>query len=428
MSMGKSSAVIWAGILVLVVASRLRAVETSADWPHWRGGRDNGSIAGGVYPVKWDANNVLWKTPLPGKGSGTPIVWDKRIYLTAPVEDKDAILAFDWEGKPLWQRTFGPAKPGKHASSSAANASAVTDGQGIFATFNSGTLAAVNLDGTVRWQINLTERFGPETRNFDAGTSPMLTDKAVIYARMHHGESWVAAFDKASGEVLWKVPRNYTTPTECDQSYATPILVRYDGKDNLLVWGAEHLTAYDPADGRLLWSCGDFNPRRQSAWPTVASPVSVGDKVIVAAGRSDRGTPRLHGIKLGGQGDVTATHRVWNREDTGTFVPTPIVYQGRFYLVRDRTDVECLDPETGKTIWRDAFPKSSLIFYASPVIAGGKLYAAREDGTVFVARIEGKFELLAQNAMGERVAASPVPVLDRLLIRGEKHLFCVEGK
>jgi outer membrane protein assembly factor BamB len=134
----------------------------------------------------------------------------------------------------------------------------------------------------------------------------------------------------------------------------------------------------------------------------------------------------LHGIRLGGTGDVTKTHRAWQREDAGTFVPTPAVYKGSVYLLQDQGQLECLDPVTGKTVWRQAFPKGRVNFYSSPTIAGGKLYAAREDGVIFVAQIEGKFELLAENHMQEMVIASPVPVENRLLIRGERNLFCVE--
>ena len=242
---------------------------------------------------------------------------------------------------------------------------------------------------------------------------------------MHHGDSWLAAFDKASGKLRWKVARNYETPVEGDQSYTSPIVIRHQGKEAVLVYGAEHLTAHAAADGQLLWSCGDFNPRSMGYWPTVASPVIAGDVVVVAAGRSDRGQPRLHGIKLGGKGDVTATHRVWKREDTGTFVPTPAEYKGRLYLLRDHGEIECLDPATGQTLWHEAFPKASANYYASPTVAAGKLYAARQDGVVFVAQVDGTFQLLAENPMGERVIASPVPVSNRLLIRGEHHLFCI---
>jgi outer membrane protein assembly factor BamB len=163
-------------------------------------------------------------------------------------------------------------------------------------------------------------------------------------------------------------------------------------------------------------------------WPTVASPVIADDMVVVAGGRSDRGQARLDGIRLGGKGDVTATHRVWKREDIGTFVPTPAEYKGRIYLLRDYGEIECLAPATGQTLWHGAFPKASTKYYASPVIGAGKLYAAREDGVVFVAQVEGKFQLLAENGMGERVIASLVPVASRLLIRGEQHLFCVSAE
>ena len=197
----------------------------------------------------------------------------------------------------------------------------------------------------------------------------------------------------------------------------------------VLVWGAEHVTVHNAQDGKLLWSCGGFNPESNEYWPAVASMVIAGDIALVPYGRADRGQPRLHGIKLGGSGDLAAAgQRAWKREDVGTFVTTPAEYKGRVYIVRDRGEVVCLDPATGQTLWSDALPKASASFYSSPLIAGGKLYAAREDGVVFVARVESKFELLAENKMDERVIASPVPASNRLLIRGEQHLFCVAAE
>src|SRR5439155_27339023 len=169
-----------------------------------------------------------------------------------------------------------------------------------------------------------------------------------------------------------KTARNYATPIEADHSYATPILIQHTGREALLVWGAEHLTAHAAADGRILWSCGDFNPEAKNNWVAVASPVVVGEIVVVPYGRGTR----LHGVKLGGSGDVTATHRIWKRENTGTFVPTPAAYKGRVYLVRDRGEVECIDPVTGMTLWNGELPKSSSSYYSSPSMADGKLYAA----------------------------------------------------
>jgi outer membrane protein assembly factor BamB len=415
-------------VAVVLVSGADAFADGRANWPRWRGPHDNGSVEGGNYPTKWTSENALWKAPLPGKGCSTPLVWNERIYLTAPLDGIDAVVAFDWAGKQLWQTRFGRQRAGKHNNGSGSNASPATDGQGAFVYFKSGTLAALEFDGKVRWQTNLIEAFGPDTLYWDHGTSPVLTGKHVIMTRMHQGESWLAAFDKTSGKLHWKVARNFETPVEGDHSYSTPIVLQHGGKEILLAWGGEHVTAHDTSDGKTLWSCGDFNPEERRNWPTVASPVVVGDIAIVPYGRADRGSPRLHGIKLGGSGDVTKTHRIWKREDVGTFVPTPIAYKGKVYLVRDRGEVDCIEPSTGKTIWSETLPKASSSYYASPVIAGGKLYAPREDGIVFVAAVEPKFELLAENNMADRVVASPVPVANRLFIRGEKHLFCIAGK
>jgi outer membrane protein assembly factor BamB len=414
--------------LIFSLAVVLSAIAEPANWPRWRGAEDNGSTSQGTYPVRWEATNVLWQAALPGKGCSTPIVWDQRIFLTTPINGVDGVLALNWAGKALWQKTLGPEQQGKHRNGSGSNPSPATDGKAVFAYFKSGTLAALGLDGTVRWETNLVAAFGADTLYWDQGTSPVLTKDQVIIARMNEGGSWVAAFDKATGKLRWKVPRNYETPAEGDHAYTTPLVIEHQGREAILIWGAEHVTVQDADEGQPLWSCSGFNPKKVANWPAVASPVIAGNLVVVATGRADRGAPRLYGVRLGGGGDVTATNCVWARDDVGTFVPTPVEYKGRIYVLQDRGEVQCLDPASGNSLWKDAFPKASANYYASPLIANGKLYAIREDGVVFVARVEGKFEMLAENHMGERIIASPVALSNRLLIRGESHLFCVAGE
>jgi outer membrane protein assembly factor BamB len=416
----KTSSPRWVCLLASFVAAS--AVSGQTNWPRWRGPQDNGCAEGGTYPVEWSEKDIRWKAPLPGYGCSTPIAWNGRIYLTAPAEGKDAVLAIDWSGKRLWQTTFGREKAGKHRNGSGCNASPATDGLGVFVYFKSGTFAALEFDGKVRWQTNLVAAFGPDTLYWDHGTSPVLTEKFAIMARMHHGESWLAAFDKTTGEMRWKAARNYETPVEGDHSYATPLVLRRDGRERLLVWGGEHVSLHETTDGKSLWSVGDFNPELRLNWPTVATPVVVGDIAVVPYGRADRGLPRLHGIGL------ADGHRLWKRDDAGTFVPSPVAFNGMVYIVRDRGEVECIEPATGKTVWSDAFPKASANFYASPIIAGGKLYSVREDGTVFVAAVDGKFELLAENKLREKVIASPAAVSSRLLFRGEQHLICTGAR
>jgi len=395
------------------------------EWPSWRGPDNKGSVERGNYPLSLDETNVLWKAPLPGKGCSTPIIWDQRIILTAPISGEDGVLAFDLDGKRLWEAKFGREHAGKHRNGSGSNPSPATDGKAVFVFFKSGSLAALDGNGKAVWQTNLVKAFGPDDLYWDQGTSPVLTSDCVVMARMHGGDSWLGAFDKTTGQMRWKMPRNYQTAVEGNHSYTTPLLITHQGKEALLVWGAEHLTAHNASNGELLWSCGEFNPKASPNWPTVASPLAVGDIAIIPFGRADRGQPRLHGIRLGGSGDVTSTHKIWSREDTGTFVPTPAEYKGKVYLIRDRGEVECIDPATGKTLWKDAFPRASSNYYSSPLIANGLLYGIREDGAAFVARIEPKFELISETKFGERIIASPVPLDNRLFIRGERHLFCV---
>lgn len=413
-------------IAFALMLSRDAFSEDNIMWQNWRGPHSNGSVQQGTYPSKLDPNKCEWKTELPGKGCSTPIVSNQSIFVTAPIEGNDGLLCYSLTGSEQWQAKFGKENPGKHANGSGSNASPITDGKAVFCFFKSGTLAAVENDGKVRWQTDLVERFGKDTLYWDHGTSPVLTEKFVIMVRMHEGESWLAAFDKLTGELAWKVARNYTTPQECDHGYTTPLVIQHEGKESILIWGAEHVTIHNASDGQVVWTCGGFNPEESKLWPAIATPVIFADTAVIAYGRNDRGIPRLFGVRLTGTGDVTKSSQVWKRDDVGTFVPTPAAYKDQLILVRDRGEVECVDPKTGKTVWKDAFPKNRSNFYSSPLVAGDKLYAPREDGVIFVANLaNGKFEVLSENNMDESVIGSPVPISsDKIIIRGVKHLFC----
>ena len=155
----------------------------------------------------------------------------------------------------------------------------------------------------------------------------------------------------------------------------------------------------------------------------MGSQVVAGEVAVVPYGRGSH----LAGIKLGGKGGVSESHRLWTRTDSGCFVPTPAVADGRVYACATVARLHCIDPKTGKSHWEDAFPRASSSYYGSPTVAGGKLYAPREDGVILVADVTDGFKFLTENDMGERVIASPVPVKDRILIRGEKNLFCFGG-
>jgi outer membrane protein assembly factor BamB len=400
--------------------------EEIADWPSWRGAEGHGSIKSGSFPVHFGPEKYRWRVTLPGKGTSTPIVLDGKIYLTCPSDGRDAVLAFDAQGKELWKTTFGDELPGKHANGSGSNSSPITDGRAIFAYFKSGTFVAVDLDGKVRWQQDLVKQFGKENMFWDYGTSPVLTEKYVVMVRMHAGDSWIAAFNKSDGQLAWKVDRNYKVPTESDQCYTTPLVFDWDGKESILTWGAEHLNIHTADNGELVWSCGNFNPEANRLWPAIATPVMSQQHLVVAFGRNDRGKPLLYGVKLSGKGDVTATNHSWKRTDVGTFVPSPVVYGKQTIIVGDQGEIEAIDAATGKAAWKNQLPKNRNKVYASPLVAGDRLYIVREDGVVFVGRIQdGQFKLEAENDMHESIIGSPVPFGNSLLLRGKEHLFCV---
>ena len=397
------------------------------DWMNWRGPNQNGSSTQTGLPQALGPKQLMWKTELPGTGCSTPIVVANSIYLTAPDDGKDTLVCVDDEGVKKWASSFGKEDPGRHRNGSGSNASPVSDGQGVFTYFKSGTLAAVELDGAIRWQIDLTEEYGKAKMFWSHGTSPVLTKDYVVLARICEGDSWLAAFDKQTGDLAWKVERNYETPKEGDQGYATPLVIDDAGKQKILVWGAEHLTLHDVTDGKVVWSCGGFNVDKVRLWPSVASPVLIDDMIVVPSGRNDKRKPILHGIKMTGEGDQTdqteKAHQ-WKREDVSTFVPTPCVWEKKLYLMRDKGEVECLDPKTGKNIWSDKLPKSRSNFYSSPLVADGIIYAPRENGVVFTIKIADGFSLKSTDDLGESVIGSPIVFGKRILIRGEKHLFC----
>lgn len=400
------------------------ACAAADNWPAWRGPTGNGIGPAGDYPTVFSAEeNVAWKVGLPGKGSSTPIVWGEQIFVTAPVDGKDALLCIGTDGEEQWRVAFGEERPGKHRNGSGSNPSAVTDGERVFAYFKSGALVALDLEGEVQWKVNLQEEFGADTLWWDLGTSPVLAAGNVVVAVMQEGESYVAAFDCRSGKLAWKADRTYKVKKETGQSYTTPLVVGQGRDQQLIIFGADRLTSHRAKDGKLLWECGGYNPQDKAMWRVIASPSISDGIVVVPYGRTDY----FAAVKVGGQGDVTETNRLWEVQ-VGADVPSPIAVDGKAYLVRDRGHIYCFDLKSGDERWNQKLPRESASYYASPLLAGDLMVLPREDGVVMTMRVgEDGFKLLGQNDMGERIVASPVPLGGKLLIRGEKHLFCVGG-
>lgn len=420
--------VVLAGAWLAVVAG---AAGRADNWPNWRGLGLDGTARGTGYVTSWSPEeHVRWRVPLPGLGASTPAVWGDRIVLTCGIDGKDSVICLDRTGKERWRRELGAERPGKHKKATGCNPSPVTDGTHAWVYFKSGELACLSLDdGVVVWKTNLQERFGEDTLWWDLGTSPVLTEKAVVVAVMQTGPSYLAAFDRTTGDLLWKQDRQLDAPDEAAQSYSTPLVLegdpaRGEPAEMLVVLGADHVTAHDAADGRELWRAGGFNPDQNTFFRSIASPVAIDDLIIAPYARG--GT--ITAIRRGGSGDVTDTHVVWIRKDLGADVPTPAAQAGRVVVCTDKGRVVGLDAASGETLWEEELPKNRNAYSASPVLVDGKVLVTREDGhsTLLVPPAAGgEPDLAGIGDLGEMTVATPVCVDGSILLRTHDSLWCI---
>ena len=409
----------------------------AADWPAWRGAAGDGVAAGTGFVASWAPEaNVLWRTPLPGPGASTPAVSGDHVIVTCTIDGRNAVVCLDRSGAERWRRVLGVARAGKHKKATGANSSPVTDGTCAWAYFKSGELACLDLDtGTVAWSTNLQERFGADTLWWDLGTSPVLTQKALVVAVMQAGSSYIAAFDRATGRLVWKHDRDLPAPEESAQSYTTPLVLAGDAAlgepgEMLVVLGADHVTAHDAADGREVWRVGGLNPTQHRMFRAIASPLAAGSLVVVPYARGGS----LTAVRRGGVGDVTNTHVAWRRRDIGADVPTPVYVAGRLVVCGDKGDVSCLDAATGETLVHRTLPANRNAYTASPVIVDGKLILTREDGHSTILAWppphdpHAEWPALGGGDVGELTVATPVCVDGRIFVRTHDSLWCIGAR
>ncbi len=405
-------------------------------WPQWRGEAQNGVASGDHFPTQWsEETGVDWKVKLPGSGGSTPVIVGPHAFLTYGADNKNHLAAVNLKsGKTDWTVELGTDRGNKHRKGSGSNPSAVTDGKHVYAYFRSGDLACVDTDGNVKWELNLQEKYGEDTLWWDLGTSPLLTDNAIVIAVMQSGPSYVVAIDKTTGDELWRTERMLDAPEEAAQSYATPLNVTVDGKAMIAVMGADHLTLHNAKNGKQVGILGGFNPDGEKFFRSISSPVALGEIIVCPYARGATLTTVNMKMLAAGKGDESI---IWFRDDLGSDVPTPAVQNGNVYLVGDgkanRGQISCLDIETGKAKWQVQLPKSRQGFSSSPLVAGNHLYVTQEDAVTYVI---GPLDaenpaIVATNELGDNepfTVASPVPAGDSLLIRTHDYLYRVSGK
>ncbi len=404
-----------------------------APWPQWRGANQNGIAQGQGYPSQWSEESIRWKYSIPGSGGSTPVVAAGHAFFTCggstsdkPGDNTLVAVATD-TGKESWRVNLGADRGGKHRKGSGSNPSAVTDGSHVFAYFRSGDVACVSVAGEVKWTTNLQDRYGEDTLWWDLGTSPMLTDDAIVIAVMQSGPSYLVALDKSTGEERWKTERILDAPEEAAQSYSTPLAVKVNSQDVIAVMGADHLTLHEMSSGKEVGRLGGFNPGGEKFFRSIASPVALGNIIVCPYARGATLTAVKMDELIAGKGKQAIA---WMRDDLGSDVPTPAAIDGRVYLAGDKGLISALDLQTGNTLWDLELPKSRVGVSSSPLVADNHLYITREDATTYVIGPLDSSEpsVIATNQLADDepfTVASLVPVEGGFLLRSKSTLYSI---
>lgn len=417
----------------------------SADnWPNWRGPYFNGSSQEKGLPTVFSkTEGVAWSTELPGEGASTPIVWDDAVFLTSTDETEDTVVAMRIDaktGKILWTDALGKGIRIDERSTYAGS-SAVTDGKTVWFFSGDGDLAAYDFDGKRLWHRNIEEDYGDFAFQWTFSSSPQLYDGLLYLQVLQRDvpvngrgrtdgpiESFLLAMDPTTGETKWKHVRPSEALQESLEAFSTPIPILHEGRPEIVIAGGDCLTGHDPATGRELWRWGTYNPGKIGHWRLVPSPVYGAGTILISAPKGDP----VYAIAAGGNGTVPDSAKLWVSEGKAvtTDVPTPLFYDGYFYILNDRNKfLTCVHPVSGQVVWSKEI-KAKVKLEASPTGVDGKIYLMSHLGEVFVfsAGPDGG-EVLNETTFGEsqsvNIRSSIVPANGTLYIRTDKVLYAV---
>jgi len=415
--------------LILLGALAWTWTAIGADWPSWRGPNQDGTTPETKFPLTWSREkNVKWRTALPEEGNSSPIVWGDTVFLTqALVDGKErTVIAFDrTTGKKLWQNgvTYDQADP-RHKTNPHCSASPVTDGERVVASFASAGVVAYDFSGREVWRTDL----GKQVHGWGQGSSPVIHGDQVI---VYHGPgefSTLYALDKRTGKVQWNVPlKEEHPPVRWDGfagksdgmigTFSTPLVVRAGTQDEIILPVVNQLRAFAPASGKQLWSVEGANP-------LVYSSPTFGQGTLVMFG-GFFGSAIF--IKPGGQGDRTSERLFYERRLKKHTIGSPLVVDD--YIYQSSTDGfgQCFELATGKLVWEERLPTSGANgqTWTSMVRSGDRLYVVNQSGDTLVLRASPKFELMANNSIGEPSNSTLALSNGEIFLRTRAALYCV---
>jgi outer membrane protein assembly factor BamB len=421
-------------ILAFTTALAIAQSATAEQWPQFRGPTGQGISTEKNLPLHWNAeSNIVWKTAIPGEGWSSPIIWSGRVFLTATTEDGTQchVICVDRaSGKIAWDKQVLEQVPlRKETKNSHATPTPVTDGERVYAVFSDGSIVALDMEGSLLWINRDVKHYS----RHGLGASPILYRNLLIMPydgsnRVAAPGNWpnntaeerlgwqipwdkaeIVALDVKTGKRVWTAKRGLSRI-----AHVTPLLVDVDGKDQLISGAGDRIQGFDPKTGELIWS---VYSQGEGVSP---SPV-IAEGLVIAPSGFEKTT--LRAVRLGGaKGDVTESHIAWEQTRGVPNQSSPIYVKPYVYGVTDGGIVNCFDPRNGEVIYQERIGGT---FSASPVSADGRIYFLSESGETIAVKPGKDFEVLARNPLNERCQASMAVANGQLLIRSDKHLYCI---
>ena len=427
------------------------ASAANGSWPSFRGARAAGVADGQRLPETWNVKtgeNIAWATPIPGLAHSSPIVWGDRVFVTSAVSkranatfkpgiygDGDAsddrtpqqwtISALDKKtGKVLWNRIAHEGEPRnkRHIKSTYASATPATDGRIVVAWFGSEGVHAYDVNGNFRWKVDLGRvdmgAYDIPTYEWGPASSPIIWNDLVIVQCDTQADSFLIALDAATGKSAWKTERDELP------SWGTPTIIDTPAGPELVTNASVFVRGYDPRTGKERWRLG------RSSKITAPTPIAADGLMIIASGRAPERP--IFAVRPGATGDITPSGTgttsaglAWSKTGRGSYMPTPLAYNGLLYVLANNGVLDAYRIDTGEEVYRQRLTHPGSGFSASPVASDGRLYLANEDGEIIVAAAGAEFKLIASNTMGEFLMATPAISDGLMYVRGASTLWAI---
>ncbi len=432
-----------AGIVAIALVGAVSAAGKNDNWPQFRGPSAGVAADDPALPESWNTtDNVVWKSEVPGIGWSSPVVWGDHVFIssvinTGQLEAPKPGLYFGGErpapasphrwmvydidfktGKIRWEKEIRSAPPAapKHLKNSYASETPTTDGDRVYFYFGDVGLFVFDMTGKAVW----SKPIGPFKTRYGWGTaaSPVLHRDRVYIVNDNDEQSFLAAYNKRTGEEIWRVKRDEGT------NWATPFVWEHSQRTEIVTAGTGKVRSYD-LSGTLLW---EFKGMSSISIPT---PFDRHGLLFISSGYVGDAVRPVFAIRPGASGDISLKpgdtsnqYIAWSAPTLGPYNPTPLVYGDYYYTLLDRGFFICHDAKTGKEIYgRQRISTDTAGFTTSPWAYNGKIFALSEDGDTYVIQAGPEFKVLGKNSLGEMTMASPAVVQGSLVIRTASKLY-----